>query len=63
MAENYTDKKSGWRCCENQKEKKGMSITIYQRKVEGSKIDLVRIDSKLKGSTLDQYKTYMGDFE
>ena len=53
MAENYTDKKSGWSCSENQKEKKGMSITIYQRKVEGSNINLARTDSKFKGQTLD----------
>jgi hypothetical protein len=63
MAENYTDKKSGWSCSENQKEKKGMIISIYQRKVEGSNIDLIRTDSKLKGSTLDQFKTYMGNIE
>ena len=53
MAEDYTNKKSGWTCKENCKEKDGKSLTIYQRKVEGSKNDLSRYDSRFKGCTLE----------
>ena len=56
MAENYTDSKSGWKCKENCKEKDGRSLTIYQRKVEGSKNDLSRYDVRYKGHTLEQFK-------
>ena len=63
LAENVEDKKLGWKRSVNQKEKKGYSVIIYQRKVEGSKINLVRSDTKLKGVTLAQFRTFMDDVE
>lgn len=40
-----------------------MSLQIYQRKVEGSKMNLIRIDSKLKGVNLTQYAKYYAEVD
>jgi len=63
MAENYTDKSSGWTRAIQKLEKNndGFECIIYQKKVEGSKVNLIRSDSKLKGVTVQQYKAFMGD--
>ena len=63
LAEPYTEKSSGWTRSVNKLEKKGdgMEVIIYQRKVEGSKMNMIRSDSKLKGVNVKQYKDFMND--
>jgi len=61
LAEDLTDKKIGWKRVVNQKEKKGLIIEIHKRMVEGSKIGMIRSDSRYKGVNLAQFKIFMND--
>ena len=63
MAEPYTEKSSGWTRAIQKLEKNndGFECIIYKKAVEGSKVNMIRSDSKLKGVTVEQYKTFMAD--
>ena len=62
LNEDLEDKKIGWKRVVNQPEKKGLSITVRERKTDG-KIKLIRSDSKLLGCNVFQYEAFMKDFE